>query len=324
MVNLAFLGCGGVTRTHSRTLRRFKGEVRRFYASRNPRLAEQLRQQFRGAGSFRSYAEALASAEVDTVMVATPPDSHLELTLSALEHGKNAIVEKPAFLRSADFAAVRAAEARAGRRVLVAENYCYKPLARVLRQLVVSGALGEVRFLQLVAVKQQRVHGWRNDPGLAGGGALFEGGVHWIDLLANVGLHVESVQGFRPGDWEGPERSMLVVAQYEEGGVGTLYHSWDVPSPMRGLRLSRLYGTRGSAVFESNGLFVVVRGGRSRLLFPGLRDISGYQGMFRDFIDVLRTGQEPVMTLARAQQGLELVEAAYRSAARNPTLEEVP
>jgi UDP-N-acetylglucosamine 3-dehydrogenase len=323
MVNLAFLGCGGVTRTHSRTLRRFANEVRLFYASRNSRLAQQFRERFAGAGSFGSYAEAMASAEVDTVLVATPPDSHLELTLSALEHGKHAIVEKPAFLRSTDFAAVRAAESRSGRRVLVAENYCYKPLARVLRKLIVSGSLGEVRFLQLVAVKRQAVHGWRDDVTMAGGGALFEGGVHWIDLLANLGLRVESVQGFRPGDWEGPERSMVVVAQYEEGGIGTLFHSWEVPSPLKGLRLSRIYGTRGSAVFESNGLFVLTRGARSRLFFPGLQDTSGYQAMFRDFLEVLRSGREPVMTLARAQHGLELVEAAYRTAARNPTLEEV-
>jgi UDP-N-acetylglucosamine 3-dehydrogenase len=322
-VNLAFLGCGGVTQKHSETLRRFAGEVRLFYASRDRRLAEQCRQRFGGAGAFGSYDEALTSAEVDTAMVATPPDSHLELTLRALQHGKHVIVEKPAFLHSTDFAAVREAEARAGRRVLVAENYCYKPLAQVLRKLIASGALGEVRFLQLIAVKRQRVKGWRDDPRIAGGGALFEGGVHWIDLLANLGLRVESVQGFRPGSQEGPERSMLVVAQYEEGGVGTLYHSWEVPSPLRGLRLSRIYGTRASAVFESNGLFLLTRGARPGLFFPGVRDISGYQGMFRDFFEVIRTGREPVMTLARAQQGMELVEAAYRTAARNPTLEEV-
>lgn len=323
VVNLAFLGCGGVTATHSRTLRRFGDQVRLFYASRDRRRAEEFNRRFGGAGAFGSYAEAMSSAAVDTVMVATPPDSHLELTLAALERGKNVIVEKPAFLRSTDLVAVREAEARAGRRVLVAENYCYKPLARVLRELITSGALGEVRFLQLIAVKRQKVHGWRDDAGVAGGGALFEGGVHWIDLFANLGLRVASVQGFRPGHGEGPERSMLVVAQYEEGGLGTLYHSWEVPSPLKGLRLSRIYGTRGSAVFESNGLFVRTRGARSGLFFPGWRDISGYQAMFQDFLEVLRTGKEPVMTLSRAQQGLELVEAAYRTASRNPTLEEV-
>ncbi|MGH2709562.1 MAG: Gfo/Idh/MocA family protein, partial [Actinomycetota bacterium] len=225
---------------------------------------------------------------------------------------------------------VRAAETRAGRRVMVAENYCYKPLARVLREIITSGALGEVRFFQLIAVKQQRIHGWRNDPAIAGGGALFEGGVHWIDLFANVGLRVESVQGFRAGDSEGEERSMLVVAQYEEGAVGTLIHSWEVPSPLRwlpgyrrGLRLSRIRGTRGSAAFESNGIFVLLSGARRRLIFPGLRDIAGYRAMFRDFLEVIRTGREPLMTLARAQHGLELVETAYRTAARNPTMEEV-
>jgi predicted dehydrogenase len=207
--------------------------------------------------------------------------------------------------------------------VLVAENYCYKPLARVLRGIVASGALGEIRFLHLDAVKYQTPAGWRADPVAAGGGALFEGGVHWIDLLANLGLRVETVHGFRPGDWQGSERSMLVVVEYEEGAVGTLAHSWEVPSPLRGLRISRIYGTRGSVAFESNGLFVRVSGARPRLLFPGLRDIGGYRAMFRDFLTALRTGSKPLMSLARAQRGLELIEAAYRTAPSAPALETI-
>jgi predicted dehydrogenase len=37
--------------------------------------------------------------------------------------------------------------------------------------------------------------------------------------------------------------------------------------------------------------------------------------MWTDFLDVIRTGREPVMTAARAQRGLELIETAYRTAA---------
>jgi UDP-N-acetylglucosamine 3-dehydrogenase len=76
--------------------------------------------------------------------------------------------------------------------------------------------------------------------------------------------------------------------------------------------MSRIYGTRGSVAFESNGLFVLVTGGRPRLVFPGFRDISGYRAMFRDFFDALRTGSEPLMSLERAQRDSELIEAAYR------------
>jgi predicted dehydrogenase len=164
-------------------------------------------------------------------------------------------------------------------------------------------------------VKNQRRAGWRDDPAIAGGGALFEGGVHWIDLLANAGLKVESARGFRPDHGTGLERSMLVVVKYREGGVGTLAHSWEVPSPLHGLRVSRIYGTAGSAAFESNGIVVLVTGARRRLVFPGLRDINGNRAMWTDFLDVIRTGREPVMTAARAQRGLELIEAAYRTAA---------
>ncbi|MEO6056672.1 MAG: Gfo/Idh/MocA family oxidoreductase [Gemmatimonadales bacterium] len=322
-LNLALLGCGTIARRHGRTLARFGAEVRCFYASRDPARAAEYSAGLGGAGSFGSYATALADERIDAVLITTPPDSHLDLTLCALAHDKDVIVEKPALLRSQDFTVVRAAEAASDRRVLVAENYCYKPLARVLRGIVASGALGEIRFVHLDAVKYQAPAGWRADPGAAAGGALFEGGVHWIDLLANLGLRIEAVHGFRPGDWQGRERSMLVVAEYEEGAVGTLAHSWEVPSPLRGLRISRISGTRGSAAFESNGLFVRVSGARPRLLFPGFRDIAGYRAMFRDFLTALRTGSEPLMSLHRAQRGLELIEAAYRSVPSAPELETV-
>lgn len=243
--------------------------------------------------------------------VATPPSSHLELTVQALRSGKDVIVEKPAFLRAADLDEVTAAQAETGRRVLVAENYCYKPLAAALQTVLTSGDIGELRFVHVNALKRQAPSGWRNDAGDAGGGALFEGGIHWIDLFANLGPRVRSSRGFRSGDPRVLERSMVVVVEYDGGGVGTLFHSWEIGSPFRGLRLSRIYGTAGSVAFESNGLFVAVYGRKKRILFPGLRDIAGYRAMFRDFLETLETGREPLMTLERARRDLELVESAY-------------
>jgi UDP-N-acetylglucosamine 3-dehydrogenase len=316
-VNLVYLGCGAATRTHSGVLAKFKSEVRAWYASRNLANAEEYNRKHGGAGAFGSYAAAIDDPNIEAVVVATPPDSHLELTLAALQAGKHVVLEKPAFLKASDFDTARAAEQRSGRRLMVAENYCYKPVARVLREVVESGTLGEIRYFNLIALKGQRRPGWRDDPAIVGGGALFEGGVHWIDLLANAGLEVESARGFRPGPMAGLERSMLVVVQYKEGGVGVLAHSWEVSSPLRGLRISRIFGTRGSVTFESNGIFVAVAGARRRLIFPGLRDINGNRAMWTDFLDVIRTGREPVMTAVRAQRGLELIETAYRTAAES-------
>jgi UDP-N-acetylglucosamine 3-dehydrogenase len=308
-LNLVFLGCGAITAAHSRTLRRIGAPVRPFYASRSADKAAEFERRLGGGGSYGSYEAALADGRMDVAFVATPPPSHLELTLQALRSGKDVIVEKPAFLRSADFDAVEAAQKQSGKRVFVAENYGYKPLLARLQAILAAGEIGELRFAHVNAVKRQSVNGWRTEAGAAGGGALFEGGIHWIDFIAHLGPPVRSARGFRSGPGE-PERSSVVVLEYEGGGVGTLLHSWEIPSPLRGLRVSRLYGTTGAVAFESNGLFVAVYGRRKRLHLPGLRDISGHRAMFRDFFAAIETGREPLMTLSRARRDHELLEAA--------------
>jgi predicted dehydrogenase len=208
--------------------------------------------------------------------------------------------------------------ARTGRLVLVAENYCYKPLVRVLREEIARGSVGELRFVQVNALKSQRGDGWRADTSLAGGGALLEGGVHWIDLVAHLGPRVTAAHGVRAGSPEGPERSSLVVLEYEGGGVGTLCHSWETPGLLRGVQLSRIRGTRGSIVFESNGTVVVVWGQRRRFVVPDLRDVTGSRAMLEDFLAALRREREPLMTLRRAWEDVALVEAAYGGGGHGP------
>jgi len=313
-LGIAFLGCGAVARAHTRTLQSLDDQVRLYYASRALSRATDLNARSRGAGAFGAYAEALEDPTVDAVLIATPPAFHLEWTLRALAAGKHVIVEKPPLPRAADFTAVEAAARAASRQVMVAENYFYKPILRTLRSMLRDGTIGEPRFLDIKALKTQRTQNWRDDASLAGGGALYEGGIHWIDFLANLGLDVVSVHGFRPGQRARLDREMLVVIRYAQGAVGALFFSWNTPSLLKGVRLSRIYGTEGSITFESNGLFALALGKRTALRLPGVRDLTGTRAMFRDFLRALRGNRAPEFTLALARRDLELVEAAYRTA----------
>ena len=66
---------------------------------------------------------------------------------------------------------------------------------------------------------------------------------------------------------------MLVAFAYDNGATGALFYSREVPSLLRGLRTSKLYGREGVITFESNGAVVVARGrGRPRVVVPGIRD----------------------------------------------------
>lgn len=308
-LGIAILGCGRIARLHSLILR-FQPGVRRYFASRDPARARAFDRRFRGSGWFNSYRAACDDDRIDAVLVTTPPHQHRELALEALGAGKHVIVEKPAFLTVGEYDEVMDASADAGRRVFVAENYFYKPLVRKLREVVTSGRLGEVRFVLLHADKRRGSGDWRGDPALAGGGALFEGGVHWVHFLAHLGLRVRSIRGFRAGDPAVPERSTAVVVEYTGSAVGILVHSWETPAPFGGLRFSRIQGTAGSAVFESNGLFLAVSGQRPWVSVPGPLDLLGYRGMHRDFLASIRSGRPPRWTLGEAREDHLLVMAA--------------
>ena len=321
-VHIAFLGCGFITRVHSQHLRRLGGDVTSGFASRDRARADAYRQEFAGFASYGSYDAAIADPRVDAVVVAVPPTFHRDLTLRALAAGKHVLVEKPAFPSMSDYLAVQEARDRAGRVVLVGENDHYKPLAVTLRRLLAEGLVGDLVFAHFttIAHRLKSADDWRNDLAMAGGDAFFEEGIHWLHVAGSLGPTITRAHGYRPAATAaGPDRrakSLLVAFEYDSGAVGSLYYSREIPSLLRGLRLSKLFGREGVITFESNGGFVLARrhGRLPRVILPGLRDIRGYQAMYRDFVTAVRTGATPEMRLERAIEDQRLMDQIVASA----------
>jgi predicted dehydrogenase len=320
-LRLAFLGCGFITRVHSRHLRRLgRQHIVASYASRDRAKADAFCRQYGGARAYGDYESAIADPEVDAVLVAVPPVYHLDLTWRALEAGKHVIVEKPAFPSLAEYEAAIAARDRAGRVVLVGENDHYKPLAVRLRRLVAQGLIGDMVFAHFVTIARRlkEAGDWRNDERMAGGDAFFEEGVHWLHFAGSLGPRIVRIEGLRPrpaasgGDRRA--KSMMVAFQYDNSAAGTLYYSREVPSLFKGMRQSKIFGRNGVITFESNGLFILARGGFvPRLIWPGITDFRGYRAMYRDFLRAVRTGAPPEMSLERAMEDQRLMDQVYAS-----------
>ena len=316
-IHVAFLGCGFITGVHSGHLRRLRDEIAPSYASRERARAEAYRVRYGGVRSYGDYRAAIEDPGVDAVVVAVPPRFHLDLTLRALAAGKHVLVEKPAFPGMGDYGRVRSARDRTARIVLVGENDHYKPLAVCLRRLLAEDAIGELVLAHFTTLVRKFKSGddWRNDEAMAGGDAFFEEGIHWLHIANSLGPGIVSIQGYRPPPSPtGPDtraKTMLAAFRYDNGAAGSLYYSREVPSLLRGVRLSKLFGRNGIITFESNGGFVLVRGRQSawpEVLFPGFRDIRGYQAMYRDFARSIRTGSPPEMSLEAAMADQRLME----------------
>jgi predicted dehydrogenase len=319
-LRLAFLGCGFITRVHSRHLKALRRDIICSYASREKEKAEAFCRQWGGETAYASYDAAIDDPRVDAVLIAVPPRYHLELTLRALAAGKHVLVEKPAFPCVGDFETAIAARDRAKRVVIVGENDHYKPQAIKLRKWLADGVIGDLVFgyFTTIAKRFKTADDWRNDETMAGGDAFFEEGIHWLHLANNLGPRITSIHGFRPTSLaNGPDRrakSMLVSFSYDNGGVGSLYYSREIPSLLKGMRLSAIYGREGVMTFESNGLFILARGkGLPRFVLPGFYDFRGYRVMYRDFLRAIREKGAPEMSLERAIEDQRLMDQIYTS-----------
>ena len=317
-LRVAFLGCGFITKVHSRHLRSLRRAFVPSYASRDTGRALAYCRRHGGDATYPNYAAAIGDPRIDAVVIAVPPKFHLDLTLRALAAGKHVLVEKPAFFSMADYEQVRKARDLAGRVVLVGENDHYKPLAVCLRRLIADGSIGEMVFAHFTSIARRlkTAEDWRNDEAMAGGDAFFEEGIHWLHIAGSLGPSITSIEGYRPTpSHDGPDRrikSMMVAFRYDNGAVGSLYYSREIPSFFRGLRLSKIFGRKGIITFESNGTIVLVRGrGLPRLIVPGVRDIRGYRAMYRDFHAAILTGREPEMRLERAIDDQRLMDQVY-------------
>lgn len=148
---------------------------------------------------FADWQALLLSPAVDMVVVATLHDSLAEITLAAAKAGKHVLVEKPAARSPAELEPIIHAAEQYGIKVHVGFNHRYHRAIRQAKELIDSGALGELMFIRANYGHGGRVgyeKEWRASPLLSGGGELIDQGPHLIDLSRWFLGEFSDVQGF--------------------------------------------------------------------------------------------------------------------------------
>ena len=96
--------------------------------------------------------EALDDDQVQCVAVATPAATHHEIVMSAIRAGKHVLVEKPLAATYAEGREMVLAAEAAGVVLMIDHTYCYTPAVQKIRELVHSGGLGDVQFVDSVRI----------------------------------------------------------------------------------------------------------------------------------------------------------------------------
>jgi len=136
-----------------------------------------------GFKTYDSFEQILDDPQVDVVLVATPNDSHKDLSVRAMRAGKNVLCEKPVMMNSKDLEDVLEVAKETGKVFYPRQNRRWDKDYLIMKKLYEEKTLGDVFHIE------SRYHGSRGIPGdwrgvkAQGGGMMFDWGVHLLDRL---------------------------------------------------------------------------------------------------------------------------------------------
>jgi predicted dehydrogenase len=298
-----------------------------------------------GIAAFDSFDALLERARPELTVIATPPQSHAELCVQALEAGTHVICEKPFVMNLEEADRVLAAARTAGRRVAVNHEFREKPIFRALLDRVGAGDAGRLVFAQIwqlmdLAPWDEPV-AWR---AAMPNRTLFEGGVHLVDLMIQIfggdlpaGVYARHSSGL---DRERRADAIhLVTLDFPDGRLGQITIDRLCPAGTRyvevradceraSLRASeggrallqlgkkRAERTGARLDFGAGGLAWMEVGLKRKTLARNPRDpgADGTTRLYRHVAAALRRDEEPPASAAEARELLAVIEAAYCSA----------
>ncbi|OXA76319.1 Predicted dehydrogenase [Flavobacterium aquidurense] len=182
-INWGIIGLGNIANQFAADLVLIEEANLIAVASRNLDKANEFAKQYNCQKAYNSYEALLADDQVDIVYIATPHDSHAELSIKALENGKHVLCEKPMALSYTD--AVRMIEASKKYNKFFMEAFWtrFLPSVKEVVEKVNQGIIGDVNSLKAdFNFYADEAAGGRLFDKTLGGGALYDIGVYPLFL----------------------------------------------------------------------------------------------------------------------------------------------
>ena len=237
--------------------------------------------------------EAARDNGIDVVVVATPPNLHLDVARAFLEHGVDVVCEKPATASAAEARELAWAATEADRLFVLTHCYTGYPMVRQARAMVQAGTLGRIVIAEAeIATGDPGLARVPNDPDTA----------HWNQrpdamgkavILGEVGSHAHQLVRYVVGsDVRQVSAQLHIVSagrevydnayltvELDNGAIGRLWSSYVATGNEHGLAF-RVYGTEGALLWrqEESEILWHQRFGASAIRLsrglPELTDVS--------------------------------------------------
>jgi len=347
-LRFGILGCGVIGPHHARAIAGLQSAELVAVADVVPELAEKLAGEY-GCSPYPSLEEMLSSVDLDAVCICTPSGMHAEDAITALEAGKDVVIEKPVdvTLKAAD--RLLEMQRATGGKVAVVSQHRFDAATQAVHEAVGRGEFGrltsgsaEIRWWRSQSYYDSG--GWRGTWELDGGGVLINQAIHSIDLLQwlmGPVVEVTAYTGLLAHERIEVEDTAVVVLKFAGGALGTIVAT---TAAYPGLTATiAVHGDRGSAIIDDDELryfhaagdgqegdaygasggenqaeevmerFGKAESGTGAGADPGSLSMA-HRDQIQDFVEAVLVDREPSINLVEGRKPLAIIQGIYESA----------
>lgn len=317
-LRIGIVGCGGIGRRHLLSYQN-NGLAPVGLADAFPEAAEAAAKEW-GGQAYPDYRQMFAEAGLDVVSICTPPTSHREIAVAALEAGIAVLCEKPMTTTVEDAEAIAQAAQSTSSLFMIGHCHRFQPHIEKLHEMIQNGDLGLVRmYRNRIGFSFPRAgNSWFSDPEIAGGGILIDTHVHSVDIFRFLVGEVSQVTALMStvdsplGPALRVEDSAIMTVLSTQGALGVMEASWRTAPPEVQVTV---YGTSARATVDYR---------TNELRFQGAEDEqprvievvneNRFDREIRHFLACVRGEESPRLTAEDGVIAIRILMDAYSSA----------
>jgi 2-alkyl-3-oxoalkanoate reductase len=222
---VAIVGAGLISDLHITGLAAIPGVTVEAIVDADASRAQSKAAQYGIARTFTTQREMLEVVRPDVVHILTPPATHADLCVEAVEAGAHVYVEKPMAATEQDCSRMMEAAARAGRELCVGHSLAFDPLLRLALDAIARGEIGDVLHASAVfCFDPRRIPGYNSKVWYRrlAGGFVEDLATHPLSVLLRVLGTPRTVTGVADARQKWADSGVAAVLQAERGTATVL------------------------------------------------------------------------------------------------------
>ncbi|MNH82614.1 putative oxidoreductase YcjS [compost metagenome] len=291
---------------------------------------------------YPDYNDLLANTEVGAVSICTWNNTHAEISIAALEAGKDVLCEKPLCKTVDEALKIEEAVQRTGRLLQVGYVRRHASNIGVLKKFIDAGDLGEIYFAKASIIRRLgNPGGWFADKDRSGGGPLIDIGVHVIDLCwylmgrpkvksvsgntySKLGnrSHIENYSFYQAADYDASlntvEDMANALVRFENGASLLVDVSFSLHAKQNSAQVN-IYGDKGGAEIEPELSIVTEKHNtiiniEPQISEPGFNFQEAFNNEINHFVDACLGLIQTNSPVEDGVQMIKILNAIYQSA----------